>query len=137
HSCSCLSRKEVGQDCGCASGMEGDDWETECKDMRTEADAIINDVVFAVRSMALSRTLPSSEYLAYINVETKEGQRYCVELSDMGLKAIEVCTGPSGQHFPIHETIYSLLDTVSPAYRQAFSAALFHRLEALQQEQQA
>ncbi|CAM9466295.1 GSK3B-interacting protein [Lethenteron reissneri] len=119
--------------------MEGDDWETECKDMRAEADAIINDVVFAVRAMALSRTLPSSEYLAYINVETKEGQRYCVELSDMGLKIVSHAFDLVDDSFDgqPHETIYSLLDTVSPAYRQAFSAALFHRLEALQQEQQA
>lgn len=35
-----------------------------------------------------------------------------------------------------HETIYSLLDSLSPAYRDAFGNALLQRLEALKKLQQ-
>lgn len=38
---------------------------------------------------------------------------------------------------PYHETVYSLLDTLSPAYREAFGNALLQRLEALKREGQS
>lgn len=38
---------------------------------------------------------------------------------------------------PYHETIYSLLDTLSPAYREAFGNALLQRLEALKKDGQS
>lgn len=38
---------------------------------------------------------------------------------------------------PYHETVYSLLDSVSPAYREAFGNALLQRLEALKRDGQS
>lgn len=38
---------------------------------------------------------------------------------------------------PYHETVYSLLDTLSPAYRDAFGNALLQRLEALRRDGQS
>lgn len=38
---------------------------------------------------------------------------------------------------PYHETVYSLLDSVSPAYREAFGNALLQRLEALESDGQS
>lgn len=38
---------------------------------------------------------------------------------------------------PYYETVYSLLDTLSPAYRDAFGNALLQRLEALQRDGQS
>lgn len=35
-----------------------------------------------------------------------------------------------------HETVYSLLDTLSPGYREAFGNALLQRLERLKQNGQ-
>lgn len=40
-------------------------------------------------------------------------------------------------HSPYHETVYSLLDTLSPAYREAFGNALLQRLEALKRDGQS
>ena len=40
-------------------------------------------------------------------------------------------------HTPYHETVYSLLDTLSPAYRDAFGNALLQRLEALKRDGQS
>lgn len=56
------------------------------KDMRLEAEAIVSDVLFAVSNMFVSKTLTSGLDLAFINVETREGKRYCLELSEAGLR---------------------------------------------------
>lgn len=56
------------------------------KDMRLEAEAIVSDVLFAVNNMFVSKTLSNGLDLAFINVETREGKRYCLELSEAGLR---------------------------------------------------
>lgn len=58
----------------------------DVKDMRLEADAVVNDVLFAVSKMHVSQTLNSASDVAYINVETREGERYCLELTEAGLR---------------------------------------------------
>lgn len=58
----------------------------EVKDMRLEAEAVVNDVLFAVTDMHVSHSLSSGLDVAYINVETREGQRYCLELTEAGLR---------------------------------------------------
>ncbi|MEE6521836.1 hypothetical protein FKM82_020163 [Ascaphus truei] len=59
---------------------------TDVKDMRLEAEAVVNDVLFAVSNMFVSKNLPCAVDEAFINVEIKEGTRYCLELSDAGLR---------------------------------------------------
>lgn len=121
-----------------------EDWEesdlegADLKDMKVEAEAVVNDVNFAVNHMAVSNMLPIREDVAYINVETKERNRYCLELTEAGLRVVaygfdQVDESLSTQY---HETIYSLLDSLSPAYRDAFGNALLQRLEALKKLQQ-
>ncbi|KAK3562710.1 hypothetical protein QTP86_005674 [Hemibagrus guttatus] len=58
------------------------------KDMRLEAEAIVSDVLFAVNNMFVSKTLSNGLDLAFINVETREGKRYCLELSEAGLRVV-------------------------------------------------
>ncbi|XP_077587621.1 GSK3-beta interaction protein [Stigmatopora nigra] len=119
-------------------------FEDECielcdvKDMRLEADAIVNDVLFAVAQMHVSKNLNNSSDVAYINVETRESNQYCLELTEAGLRVVgytfnEVDEDLTTQY---HETVYSLLDTLSPGYREAFGNALLQRLEILQQNGQ-
>ncbi|XP_056333294.1 GSK3-beta interaction protein isoform X1 [Danio aesculapii] len=110
----------------------------EVKDMRLEAEAVVNDVLFAVSDMHVSHNLSSGLDVAYINVETREGNRYCLELTEAGLKVVghtfdQVNDGLSSQY---HETVYSLLDSLSPGYREAFGNALLQRLERLKQNGQ-
>ncbi|XP_018413878.1 PREDICTED: GSK3-beta interaction protein [Nanorana parkeri] len=111
----------------------------DVKDMRLEAEAIVNDVLFAVANMFVSKNLPCTVDMAYINVEIKEGTRYCLELTDAGLRVVgfafdQVNPGSRSQY---HETVYSLLDSLSPAYREAFGNALLWRLEALNGDAQS
>lgn len=108
------------------------------KDMRLEAEAVVNDVLFAVGEMHVAQSLNSASDVAYINVETREGNRYCLELTEAGLRVVgyafnEVDEELSTQY---HETVYSLLDGLSPGYREAFGNALLQRLERLKQNGQ-
>ncbi|KAH0620383.1 hypothetical protein JD844_020773 [Phrynosoma platyrhinos] len=112
---------------------------TDVKDMRLEAEAVVNDVLFAVGNMFVSKSLPCAEDVAYINVETRERNRYCLELTETGLRVVAYAfdqVDDSVQN-PYHETVYSLLDSVSPAYREAFGNALLQRLEALKRDGQS
>ncbi|KAK5857338.1 hypothetical protein PBY51_010590 [Eleginops maclovinus] len=110
----------------------------DVKDMRLEAEAVVNDVLFAVAEMHLSQSFNSGRDVAYINLETKEGNRYCLELTESGLRVVgytfdEVDEDLNTQY---HETVYSLLDKLSPGYREAFGNALLLRLEQLKQNGQ-
>ncbi|XP_076979590.1 GSK3B-interacting protein [Tamandua tetradactyla] len=117
------------------NGFEG----TDMKDLRLEAEAVVNDVLFAVHNMFVSKNLHCADDVAYINVETKERSRYCLELTEAGLRVVGYDFDQVDDHLqtPYHETIYSLLDTLSPAYREAFGNALLQRLEALERDEQS
>ncbi|XP_062326068.1 GSK3-beta interaction protein [Osmerus eperlanus] len=108
------------------------------KDMRLEAEAVVSDVLFAVTEMYVSQSLDCALDVAYINVEIREGTRFCLELTEAGLRVVgyafdQVDESLSTQY---HEAVYSLLDTLSPGYRAAFGNALLQRLERLKQNGQ-
>lgn len=117
------------------NGFDG----TDIKDMRLEAEAVVNDVLFAVNNMFVSKNLRCADDVAYINVETRERNRYCLELTEAGLRVVGYAFDQVDDHLqtPYHETVYSLLDTLSPAYRDAFGNALLQRLEALKTDGQS
>ncbi|XP_043843458.1 GSK3B-interacting protein isoform X3 [Dromiciops gliroides] len=78
---------ELSSNTGIEEDSEFQDFErTDVKDMRLEAEAVVNDVLFAVSNMFVSKSLPCSDDVAYINVETREGNKYCLELSEAGLR---------------------------------------------------
>ena len=54
----------------------------DVKDMRLEAEAVVTDVLFAVTVMHVSHSLSSALDVAHINVQTREGNRYCLELTE-------------------------------------------------------
>ncbi|KAI2572702.1 GSKIP isoform 6, partial [Pan troglodytes] len=87
------------------NGFEG----TDMKDMRLEAEAVVNDVLFAVNNMFVSKSLRCADDVAYINVETKERNRYCLELTEAGLKVVGYAFDQVDDHLqtPYHETVYS------------------------------
>ncbi|XP_020775431.1 GSK3-beta interaction protein [Boleophthalmus pectinirostris] len=105
------------------------------KDMRLEAEAIVNDVLFAVAQMHVSHCLNCALDVAYINVETKERNQYCLELTEAGLRVVGYAFDQVNEdvNTQYHETVYSLLDSLSPGYREAFGNALLQRLERLKQ----
>ncbi|XP_034078045.1 GSK3-beta interaction protein isoform X2 [Gymnodraco acuticeps] len=110
----------------------------DVKDMRLEAEAVVSDVLFAVAEMHLSQSFNSARDVAHINVETKEGNRYCLELTESGLRVVGYAFDQVDEDLntQYHETVYSLLDKLSPGYREAFGNALLQRLEQLKQNGQ-
>ncbi|KAM8913246.1 GSK3-beta interaction protein [Spinachia spinachia] len=108
------------------------------KDMSLEAEAVVKDVLFAVDEMHVSQSLNSASDVAYINVETREGNRYCVELTEAGLRVVAYAFNQVDENVntQYHETVYSLLNKLSPGYREAFGNALLQRLERLKQNGQ-
>lgn len=79
----------------------------EVKDMRLEAEAVVNDVLFAVTDMHVSRSLSSGLDVAYINVEIREGTRYCLELTEAGLRVSDKVAS-----VPPKNSIYSIILSV-------------------------
>ncbi|XP_068608380.1 GSK3-beta interaction protein [Brachionichthys hirsutus] len=121
-----------------ASSFDEDCVLGDVKDMRLEAEAVVSDVHFAVSEMHVSQNLNSASDVAYINVETREGNRYCLELTEAGLRVVGYAFNKVDGDLTTqyHETVYSLLDTLSPGYREAFGNALLQRLERLNQNGQ-
>ena len=55
-------------------------------DFKVEAEAVIEDIGFTVKSISVSRKLPSSRECVYLNVLTKECKSMCIELSVLGFR---------------------------------------------------
>ncbi|KAL5010689.1 hypothetical protein ScPMuIL_012994 [Solemya velum] len=107
--------------------------------LKIEAEEVVKEVAFAVKHVRVSAALPCSETLVYLNLETKENEMYCVELSLQGFQVVgkkydSVEEKYKGKHY---ETIYSLLDNLSPGYRTSFGDTLALRLTELQNKQTA
>ncbi|KAK2145202.1 hypothetical protein LSH36_696g01059 [Paralvinella palmiformis] len=106
--------------------------------LRIEAEDVMKDVRYAVKSAELSSRLPSSSLIVYINLTTKEDERYCVELSLQGFRVVGHHydnTERSSSESCYYETIYALLDNISPKYQRSFGEALMNKLSELQEEQ--
>ncbi|KAK3726316.1 hypothetical protein QZH41_012733 [Actinostola sp. cb2023] len=102
-------------------------------DFRIEAQDVIKDIGFAVEQITVSKQLPATKECAYLNIETKEKQLYCVQLCVQGFRVVsstfDVCQdNPSN---PFYETVYALLDTISTQYVQMFGNRLSKKLSEL------
>ncbi|XP_046844481.1 GSK3-beta interaction protein-like [Xenia sp. Carnegie-2017] len=102
-------------------------------DFKKEAESIISDIRFAVRSIDISKKLISTKQCVFINIVTREDSVFCVQLSTNGLKVVgrevDKDTEHSGRSY---ESIYALLDSLSPAYVEAFGAEIARKLSELQ-----
>ncbi|KAK3876868.1 hypothetical protein Pcinc_018380 [Petrolisthes cinctipes] len=101
------------------------------QEWHVEAAAVIQDVKECVGNIVVS-SLPSSDTTIYFNLTTKENNSYCVELTASGFRIVsdkyDDTTQPTENYF---ETPYSLLDNISPLYRESFSKALAAKLMLL------
>ena len=55
-------------------------------DFKVEAEAVMQDIGFAVQSINISEKMPSSRECVYLNILTKESKALCVELSVQGFR---------------------------------------------------
>lgn len=123
---------------------------------RSEALAVIDDIQPFVEFMSISSILPCDNNGVYMNLKTKESIGLTIELSSTGFRicgrgfdtiddpnendSIEITSSSSSSmsEEPLqislnsyYETPYSLLDTISPSYRNSFSDELAQRLMKL------
>ncbi|XP_012141962.1 GSK3-beta interaction protein [Megachile rotundata] len=103
---------------------------------KLEAQAIINDVKHHVTDIKVSEKLQSSNRFLYLNLTTLEGLKFCIELSSAGFAVVgndhDDTSQETDQHF---ETPYSLLDFVSPQYRDSFGSSIIDKLKKLSDSQ--
>lgn len=55
-------------------------------DFRTEAQGIIKDISFSVENITVSSKLPATQECVYLNIQTKEQQKYCVQICIQGFR---------------------------------------------------
>ncbi|XP_072748377.1 GSK3-beta interaction protein isoform X1 [Anoplolepis gracilipes] len=103
---------------------DADDRVLDEEQWRLEAQAVINDVRKHVRDLRISEQLISTNQVIYLNLTTLEGLRFCVELSAAGFAIVgnrhDDTSNTGNERF---ETPYSLLDFVSPQYRNSFGSS--------------
>lgn len=109
---------------------------------KAEAQAVIKDISNCVTTAKLSsQCTPSSESssseeeAAYINIETKEGIKITVRLDTSGFSVVgrdhfddKSLESRSNQKY---ETIYALLNNLSPSYTLTFAQNLTEKLSKL------
>lgn len=115
--------------------------ESSLNSLELEAIAAVHELQFAVKDIYVSEMLPRTSELIFLNVTTLEGQAYCVELTMKGWRVTSLrhdCMNGDINHLDLHvqyfETIYALMDRISPAYRLRFTDALMSKLAAIQAE---
>jgi len=104
---------------------------------KDEAAGVIKDIAAYVTSVSVAEKLPSSSCQIFLNLVTKEDKQFTVVLNSEGFKVVgySVDTADTDGE-TIYETPYSLLDNLSPAYREAFGNDLTNQLLKLQKQRE-
>ena len=114
--------------------------ESSDKNLLEEVEFHIKDIGFSVNQIYLSKVLPQVPHLAYINIETKEEEKFTVQLSVQGFQVVghefDSNGGASAKYPNAYETIYALLETISSSYTKSFSNALADKLNLLNQTEE-
>ncbi|KAJ8676308.1 hypothetical protein QAD02_012095 [Eretmocerus hayati] len=104
----------------------------DAQQWRVEAQSVIDDVKEHVHELRVCSDLSSSNSSIYLNLTTLEGCKFCISLSAEGFGVIGNQHETNDQE-PVEyfETVYSLLDHLSPQYRDSFGKSLMQRLQML------
>ena len=62
--------------------------------LHIEAEEAVKEIAFAVQGVDISKILPMSDDLVYLNMVTKEKDILCVELTVQGFRVVAVYAGP-------------------------------------------
>ena len=138
--------------------MDEEGWKDEAKGVIKDIEAyvkvwITNDSYenyFPFKSVTVSSELPSTNSQIFLNLVTKEDKEYTVVLNSEGFKVVgfsvntadidgwgetaRCCLLTFAFSETVYETPYSLLDNLSPAYREAFGQDLTQQLLKLQKQ---
>lgn len=100
-----------------------------------DAKVVIQDMKKHVRDISISN-LPSTNSRVYFNITTLELKDFCAELSAAGFTIVgeKYDSEDKRGKYSFYETPYSMLDNLSPAYRDSFGEQLMIKLTKLQEE---
>ncbi|GMT16781.1 hypothetical protein PFISCL1PPCAC_8078, partial [Pristionchus fissidentatus] len=106
--------------------------------LEEEAMLALKEAAPSVTSISISEMLPRTSDLLFMNLTTLEGQTYCIELCQKGYRiasARQDCMNGDFRQLDLHiryfESIYQLLDTLSPSHRDKFASSLAEKLSNL------
>jgi hypothetical protein len=106
--------------------------------LEIEAISAVKEVAAFVQSICISEVLSRTTDLIFLNLHTLEGDTYCIELTQRGWRVCsnrEDCMNGDFRKLDFHsryfETIYQLLDVISPLYREQYANALTAKLNQL------
>ncbi|CAI2352739.1 unnamed protein product [Caenorhabditis sp. 36 PRJEB53466] len=107
--------------------------------LELEAIAAVHELSFAVQSISVSEMLPRTPDLIFVNVTTLEAQPYCLELTLKGWRITSLRSDCMVGDFTrlelftkYYDSLYMLMDDISPGYRERFSEKLVQRLKLIE-----
>jgi hypothetical protein len=120
-----------------AQKMDQEEKVLDKQQWKLEAEGVIQDISSGLKTATVSSILPISDCSIYINIETLEGDTFCIELSTMGFTVVgkEFDTKDISER-KYYETPYSILDSLSPLYRANFYQRLSDKLEDVQRDEE-
>ncbi|GMS80094.1 hypothetical protein PENTCL1PPCAC_2269, partial [Pristionchus entomophagus] len=112
-----------------------------CSSLELEAVAAMHELSFAVQSICVSEMLPRTGDLLFVNLTTTEGTDFCLELTLKGWRITSLRSDCMIGDFTklemfikYYDSLYGLLDDISPGYRQRFGERVAKKLMMLQNE---
>nr|CAH7755780.1 unnamed protein product [Callosobruchus chinensis] len=104
----------------------------DAENWKLEAAAVINDVKDHVKTLNISEKLQSDNAHIYLNLITIEENRYCIQLSGQGFRVVGYDFDKTDQATDEYfETPYSLLNKLSPKFKDSFANDLLNKLNNL------
>lgn len=107
------------------------------KGWREEAEGVIKEIGEFVKEFTVSEALGVTATEIHLNLVTLEGERLTVRLDERGFVVVgggHDSLDREGER--IYETPHSLLDNISPGYRQAWGTSLSDQLTKLARERE-
>ncbi|XP_043471254.1 GSK3-beta interaction protein [Leptopilina heterotoma] len=117
--------------------MNPDERVLDAEQWKLEAQSVINDVKNHVTDFVLSEKFQSTNTEIFLNLTTLENLKFCVKLTAAGFCVVgnqhdDMSNNMNTMYF---ETPYSLLDFLSPMYRNSFGNSLLNKLNLLKENQ--
>ena len=124
---------------GKSSERTSDDEDQYDRSLSKEAEMAIHQIKYGVIQAEVSNKLGKSDSIAYINIQTLEEKRWCIELSITGYLVVssqfdcidEDVKAENVKNFFKFETIETLLHQISPMFVKKFNDSVIERLNKL------
>jgi len=102
---------------------------------REEAKGVIKEIVNFVKIFVVSDQLKASSTEIFLNLVTLEDSAFTIKLNERGFEVVGNSLDTNNSEGDrVYETPHSLLDNLSPGYRQAWGASLSQQLALLAKE---